>query len=380
MTRVMLLFDGLCDSDSAPVIASLRELRRDRPDNSALIDVLCEAVNRTVVHLGPRACNSIFPDGVPLRSWIVGTALLDSRLRSNSVVAGIANHAYQLCQLQSAMPLIGKSDTVVGAVGHSLGLQSAIVASLGWARPDQLQAVAAWSMRLVANCLIRAADFGLRRPADPSMVRRYAISAPDRPRPGPMASVRGVARVELEALVAAHNAKHSGGTGQHEIELALVNSPSFLVLVGDTTRLIQFYFEAQERLTAAGAAWTFMASAAPFHSAVLRSTARSVGEDTQFIGDAVTGDQLDWPVFATDSPRSLRDAKDLAVEFASLSLARHLDWPSVMSHAVCELGVERVVDFGPGACARVFTRDLLRSMHKRPEFVSVRRLAPAGSG
>lgn len=131
-------------------------------------------------------------------------------------------------------------------------------------------------------------------------------------------------------------------------------------------------------LAEAAAEWSFLRNTLPFHSSRLAPALRRAERDRAFLGPGPSGDQLRFPVQATDAPRDLRESTDLDAEFTSLMLVRPVDWPAAVARAMATCAPERAVDFGPGPAARMFTRDCLRPAGHRLRFDSGPRASLQG--
>lgn len=271
-------------------------------------------------------------------------------------------HAYQVCHLQPT----GRSmdGTVVAALGHSIGLQAAVVAGMRLRRMDEFLALAAGSLKLVALSLFRGHEVTAGTAASAALVTRYLARRDPGRTPGPMASLTGMPRRELQSAV--HRYNDGGG---RSVALGLVNSPTVAVLSGSTADLLDFYFDHEPALARSRATWAFLPNTIPFHSARLEPAARRVRDDLAFLGPVPRADRLRIPVYATDGPRNLQDSTDLVDEFLGQVLVRPVEWEAAAGHAIGDAGIERVVDYGPGPAARRFTRECLGGTRLRFESV-----------
>ncbi|GLZ43494.1 hypothetical protein Acsp05_71180 [Actinokineospora sp. NBRC 105648] len=334
--RTLLLFDGL-GGNTDGLVPALRELY-SRPENAAYFHGVFTVLDDVLRYGDPGA--DILPDGLDLRHWL--DFGFPSTVLDNSVVAGVCVHVHQVCHLLPTGP-VGRLP-VVGALGHSIGLQAAIVAGLRSRRLDDFLAVAAGSLRLVAISLVRGHQVFLDR-VGPEALDRERDSRGRMA--GPMAALTGVSRSDLATAVEKYNADNPGA-----LTLSLVNSPAAHVLSGAAEHLVDF-----SRLDTVRANWAFLPNTIPFHSELLAPAARLVRDDLDFIGPVPTPADLAIPVYATDRPRLLNDSADLVEEFLDQVLVRPIDWPAAVRFAVD--GVDRVLDVGPGPGARRFTRECL---------------------
>ncbi|MGC0416885.1 hypothetical protein [Embleya sp. AB8] len=365
--RTLLLFDGL-GSSCGDLITLLRE-QYARPENRAFFAVVCDAVESTLEHVGADVQREFLPTGLPLRTWLRAP---DPPTVSpvDSITAGVCTHALQLCHLQPARP--SGREHAVAALGLSLGLQAAIVAGMGIRRPDAFLELCDRSLRLVVLALVRGHQLTAADTIDPEAQRRYTHRHPSTRPPTPMAAVTGVDRDALTDAVAGHNASGDRRVHGRGVEVALVASPRTRILSGRTEDLLDFHLAHERFLTEAAAGWTFLRSTLPFHNTRLAPVLHRDADDLKFVGTTPTGERLRIPVHATDTPRNLQESTDLNGEFLNLMMVRPVDWPATVAHVMDACRPDRVVDFGPGPAARVFTRECLPAGGPRPRFQSGR--------
>ncbi|TQM78238.1 hypothetical protein FHX81_0499 [Saccharothrix saharensis] len=350
--RSLLLFDGLGGTDDH-LITGLRELRA-RPENAAFFHAVYRALDEAVDYLGPDAR----PDGLPLEKWLGGV----EPPPPDSVAAGVCVHVHQLCRLQPQ----GGGDGVVATLGHSIGLQAAVVAGVRARRLDEFLALAVTSVKLVAVSLVRAHRIAPDGDVDPDLVARYRRGRGGPP--GPMASVTGMRRDELAALLADFGA----------VALGLANAPTAHVVSGATADLLALRAAHADAFDRPGVSWAFLPNTIPFHSPALADVPARVRADLDFVGPTPAPDRLELPVYAGDGPRDLRHADDLVDEYLCQVFARPIDWEPAVRHAVADSAADQVLDCGPGAGARRFTRECLRAGDRAVRVESFRRPHPAG--
>jgi malonyl CoA-acyl carrier protein transacylase len=353
----LFLFDGL-GGTTGTFLTQLRELFQ-RPENARFFSVAHAAVQDALAHAGPAAYDRHLPAGLPLADWLHGRAIPEQRYFDNSIVAGVCAHVYQLCLLQPRPPdVTGESagGRMVVALGHSLGLQAAMVAGFQLRNRHEFLDLCYQSIAFMTLCLVRCHQVETDDRIEAEFAGRYRARADAVEPPAPMASLTGIGIADLRAAVEAHNRRAHCGA----VEIGLVNSARFHVLTGGTAPLIEFWLSRESHFGTTGARWSFLPNTAPFHSRVLEPAARLVEQDRGFVKPTMTGDRLRVPVYATESPRNLQDSTDLYREFLDQAVCRPLDWYATVTNAVDQCGPERVVNFGPGLAARVFTGDCLR--------------------
>ncbi|SER22254.1 ACP S-malonyltransferase [Actinokineospora terrae] len=305
--RSLVLFDGL-GARTESLIPVVRQAARHQ-GNAAFFESVHRALDEVVDHLGPAA----LPDGLPLAKWLDGVEppVLDS------VATGVLVHVHQLCLLQrGTLP-----DDVVGALGHSIGLQAAIVAGARPRRVDDFLALASASVKLVLVSLARA---------------HHLVT----PGGTPMVAVAGLTTAELRAMIADHPT----------VAIGLVNTPTAHVLTGPPADLRAL------RGTQPGT-WTDLPTTIPFHSPLLADLPERVRADLPAIGPLPAPHDLVLPVYAADAGRDLRTADDLADEYLRQVFTHPNDWTTAVEHALTDSAADRVLDAGPGPGARRFARE-----------------------
>ncbi len=362
--RTLLLFDGLGGNNDT-LVATLRELYA-RPENAAYFHTVFTVLDDVLKYIGNETRGAVLPTDLPLKQWLDSSADFPSDALRNSIVAGICVHVCQVCHLQPTGR--GADDVVVAALGHSIGLQAAVVAGVRHRRMDEFLALAASSLRLVALSLVRGHQLDEARAASPELVSRYLARDGKGRTPSPMASLTGMSRHDLSSAVRRHD--HDG-----RLSVSLVNSPTVQVLSGPTADLLDFYFAHEAVFAESRVSWAFLSNSIPFHSSRLAPAALRVRDDLGFIGPMPGADALKVPVYATDAPRNLQESTDLVQEFLDQVLVRPIEWELAAGHAIGDAGIERVVDCGPGPGARRFTRECLRADARPLRFESVQQFS-----
>ena len=357
--RTLLLFDGLGGTNDT-LVAALRELYA-RPENTAYFHTVFTVLDDVLKYIGNETRRTVLPFDFSLKQWLDCDFPVVA-LR-NSIVAGICVHVCQVCHLQPTAR--GADDGVVAALGHSIGLQAAVVAGVRARRVDEFLALAASSLKLVALSLVRGHQLDEARVASPELVSRYLARDGKGRTPSPMASLTGMSRHDLTSAVRAYD----------RLSVSLVNSPTVQVLSGSTADLLDFYFAHEDAFAEARVSWAFLSNSIPFHSSRLAPAALRVRDDLAFIGPMPGADALKVPVYATDAPRNLQQSTDLVQEFLDQVLVRPIEWEPAARHAIGDAGIERVVDCGPGPGARRFTRECLRADARPVRFESVQQFS-----
>ncbi|PPK63193.1 ACP S-malonyltransferase [Actinokineospora auranticolor] len=326
--RSLVLFDGL-GARNESLIPALRQARR-HSGNAAFFHSVHRALDEMVDYLGP----VVLPDGLPLEKWLGG---VEPRAL-DSTATGVLVHVHQLVRLQPGTP----PGDVVGALGHSIGLQAAVVAGVRSRRLDDFFALATGSVKLVLAGLVRAQQL-----------------APDTG--APMCAVTGPTTADLRAVLTDHPT----------VSIGLINTPTAHVLTGPPADLRALRGTAP--FTRQDTTWTDLPTTIPFHSPLLAGLPARVRADLPAIGPLPGPGDLALPVYAADGGRDLRGADDLVTEYLDQVFARPNDWASAVTRAVADASADRVLDAGPGPGARRFTRECLRGTTVRVE-----PLRPAG--
>lgn len=367
--RTLLLFDGLGGTNDN----LLQRLRGQYagPENSHYFQVVFDTLDEVTTYLDAPKYAPTFPDGLTLRRWLDPKSGTTNEVLHDSIAAGLCIYVHQACQVQPTRR--PAEDSVVAALGHSIGLLAALVAGLRLRRTDEFLQVVAAGLRLAALTLVRGQRATEPPPTSHDLAQRYRQSSQRGGPPGPMAALVGPPRDELRHLVAEFNRRGAA------VSLSLANSPQAHVLSGPTTDLLGFYFAHEAAFRSSGATWAFLTNTIPFHSPQLAPAAATVAEERGFIGPFPGGDQLRMPVYATDGPRNLQESSDLVDEFLQQVLLRPIEWEIVTRYAVTDSAIDHVVDCGPGAAARRFTKECLKESGRRLRFESMNQFSTSGA-
>ncbi|MFY1633284.1 hypothetical protein ACN27F_08370 [Solwaraspora sp. WMMB335] len=350
----MYVFSGVADSGGTP-LDRLRELAA-RPENTRFFRAVTAAVRDAFDHVGEHACRQALPGGLPLADWLRGTPAPPDAL-THSLVQAVCAHAYQLCLLQPG-PRPPDSEAIgepVAAVGHSMGVQAAIAAGRRGLDRRAFIAFSQVSIGLATVIMLRCHEVSEARGARQRLAEAYAARAgTEASAPTPMAGLTAISEADLRRCVA----EYQGDEGP--VEVAIVNSERSHVLAGTPDALVDFWLAHADRFDRDRVRWAFLASTAPFHSSLLAPAVALIHRDGRAIGYQVHGVDLSVPVYVADAPHNLQQRADLLQDFLEQAICRPVDWRTTVTTAVAAARPDRVVDFGPGNAARLFTRESLR--------------------
>ena len=354
----LVVFDGLGGLESSTL--DRLQLLWARPENAVFFQMVCTELDAVERHLALHPDHPLRPpNGQDLTRWMTGRGLGDLVARG-TIASGMLIHVYQACLLQPR-PGTDTQTPPVGAIGHSLGVLGSVLAATTSRKNDAYLKLAAVTLRLLAITLVRCHEAELPPGPDVELVARYRHAVRRGPAPGPMAAISGMRRGEL--------VDHLRGTAP-SVVIGLTNTPTSHVLSGAPVDLLTVFTSLQSKLRRTG--WSFLPSAVPFHSPLMSPTISVIQESRRFIGDLLPPSNLAFPVYAADRPRDLRDSGDLINEFLDLSLSRPVDWPATLAEVLCRSSIDHVLDYGPGAGARRFTKECLRDSPAPVRFGSAR--------
>lgn len=358
----LLLFGGLGTGDGPP-LPQLRKLA-GRPENGRFFAVACDAVRQATEHVGEDVLRRHLPAGLPLREWLAGSVSPSPAAMTHSVVAGVCTHLYQMCLLQPHLPYLRAAYEAAGepacAVGHSLGLHSAVIAALRIRNRHRFLQVAAESVAILTAALLHCQEVGRRHRPEPAGGNGSAGATP-------MACVLGLDVETLRAEVAAYNRRCPPGT----VEIGLVNGPRSLVVTGPAGVLADFFRSRAEWIERPGVRWFYLPSTVPFHHSSLSAVLPDIVRERDAIGYGITAGQLRIPVYVSGTPGNLQESPDILRDCSAKSICQPVDWYSVLSTAVPAATSGRIIDFGPGLTAQVFTRECARHAGFRLRYVPV---------
>jgi malonyl CoA-acyl carrier protein transacylase len=353
--RTLLTFSGLAGPQGPPLPA-LRRLA-GRPENTRFFRTTIEAVEQVLAHVGPEVHEQILPGGLRLAGWLHDVEPRPE-VAAHSVVDGVLSHLYQLCLLQ---PPVGGPDPrgprrpPVAAIGHSLGLLAALMAGLGVTNRRDHLTLSRYSITMATLVLLRCHQVAPTAGAGPEPARRCRQQHPGEGSPAPMAAVSGMDDGELADLVAGYN-QGAGGPGVH---VAITNAPGAHVLGGTAPDLADLRLSRHRRLDRAR--WRFLPTTAPFHTRLLEPAMELILADRVGPDYPITGERLKLPVYVSTTPHDLQQRPDVPGDVIRQTVCRPVDWPGTVRAAVAGSRPDRVVDYGPGPTARIFTRECLRA-------------------
>lgn len=354
----LVVLDGLGGLESSAL--DRLQLLWARPENAAFFQMVCTELDAVERHLALHPDHPLRPpDGQDLRRWMTGRRLGDLATRG-TIASGVLIHVYQACLLQPR-PRADAQPPPVGALGHSLGVLGSVLAATTSTKNDAYLELAAVTLRLLTITLVRCHEAELPPAPGAELVARYRRAVRRGPAPGPMATISGMRRGELDDHL--RDAASS-------VVVALTNTPTSHVLSGAPVDLLAVFTRLQSTHRSTG--WSFLPSAVPFHCPLMSPTISVIQESRSFIGDLPAPRNLAFPVYAADRPRDLRDSSDLIDEFLDLSLSRPVDWPATLAEALRRSSIDHVLDYGPGAGARRFTKECLHDSPAPVRFGSAR--------
>ncbi|WP_426571816.1 ACP S-malonyltransferase [Aquihabitans sp. McL0605] len=175
------------------------------------------------------------------------------------------------------------------------------------------------------------------------MVARGALGrAAQDHRPGAMTAINRWERPKVAELAAAVAGRSPG----RALEVAVVNSPTQIVLSGDEALVDQATDQANEQ----GAVARRLPIGGAYHSSLMASALVAFRAQ---VGDAVTAAPR-VPVLSSTLQLPLRTVDEL-VDGLARSLVLAVDWPATIE-AAAALGVDRAFEAGPGDTLRRLAR------------------------
>jgi malonyl CoA-acyl carrier protein transacylase len=356
---------GHFGSHNGSAIADLRRLFHDK-SNSSFFETVFDAIGDGLRYARQRGCDQHLEHGFALRNWLEGNAFPAAEYLQRSVISLPCTHIVQLCLIQrirAQMPIEGRPN-LVGMVGHSMGLQSAVAAAVNRAPCEFLELCRQSILFVFIGALRCQQVFETPHPSSRRLAQSHAMT--NEP-PTPMAAIRGTPLNFLKQALDTYNAC----SGQPAIEIALDNGCDFYVISGCTDDLIGFRFDNLSYFPQGTGRWSYLKSTLPFHSSILKSASSLMSSDRDFIGLNIAGKDLAVPVFATDRLFNLQLCDDLYMELYAQMTYRNLFWGTTVVNAVLTLSAQRILDFGASMTTSFLTRQNLRRAKYSIQFDAV---------
>jgi malonyl CoA-acyl carrier protein transacylase len=332
----------------------LRELYK-REENKAFFKECKKTLEDIKEYLGNDKWINLLPSGFNLDQWLNNSNLPDRRHLESSLIMVTCTHIYHLCLLNAAVHVrkLELPERPDACIGHSVGLQAAVLASLH-GHPAQSK-LAQNSIKFIFLSTARGQDaytgLGLKNELA-ECVKEHSDSVP-----GPMLSITNIDRTELEGMVNEFN--KSIAERSLLIQISLINAPNLTVVSGQTSSLVKFVTAFKSRLTTDNCKLTFLKHTAPFHSDLLAASREGFELDRGFIGYDAQGHHLMTPVYTTSRHTNLQHSRDLYMDLFDQIILKQVDWVSTVVKTVERHGIHLVVDFGPGSITKFLTQESL---------------------
>ncbi len=357
-----ILHFGSTDSN---VLSGLRELYRN-PANTQFFSMTMEAIKNTIDYVG----KDIFADLVGSEFDLINLMHQTKTMTKNdehSLITKTIGHIHHLCLIYNYQILenkISENYNCVGAVGHSLGLQSAIISSLENDDMYDILDICSKSIKYIFLTLFRThqiyQDLKIKNMSNTFQPQdQYS-----------MYSIANIRLDDLESMVQDYNKSEF----MFPLEISLQNSTNNFVLSGfpvDLRRFIQKYNLVLEQF---GAKCAPINCTAPFHSGLLDPALLLFKKDENFIDLKINGGDLSFPVFATNKFYNLQECGNIYTEVFDQMACKKLNWYSTIKNIVEVTSSDCFIDFGPGMTTRYFTKECLHKLNHAGNFVSISQL------
>ncbi len=236
---------------------------------------------------------------------------------------------------------------VKSLVGHSQGIMSALLISLGLSEEELLEKAADTSAYLLWQGIRCQESVGIL-----SCSRDIAKKAEEETggAPSPMAVIGGFTAQEIEQL----KTQYIQTQGACSWELSLHNGPLKKVISGFPQELESFRYFLEKRFSDKNSlprqdfTFNYLPASAPFHSSLMNKAAPRLLEDLKRINWSVSRSELRLPVFSTETGEDIREANDLVNEVVRLQVLAPVDWQKTLSSINSSTGYSHIVDLGPG--------------------------------
>ncbi|WGG52467.1 ACP S-malonyltransferase [Rugamonas sp. DEMB1] len=347
-------------SHSGDVVALMRELYHADGDLRLFFSTVFSSVREAEINIKPSP--EILPRGFPLERWVRDSEEMDAGDARRSTINLVCVFIYHLCLIQQLhnksvdMPAWASSSS--GAVGHSVGLLSAIVYGLGLDK-------AAFERNI--NSLIRFSFCVSYRSEEAYQSYLLAQEVDSARLYSPMAMVQRIERSRVDHEIEQFSSQHERA---RRIEIGLCNADDIIVLAGRGDVLEQFRVFLERKKLIKETDWSYLAATAPFHSKILGPVWPRLRGDSEFTQFRFSGRDLVCPVYRTDTGANMQSENLLGESFVEQTCINMLDWPRTLNIIALETGHGLLFDFGPGPLIRLFTQ-----MHLRKKMSNIKQIS-----
>lgn len=344
-------------SHGTNIVEKLRDLYQKEQGLRPFFEMVFETVNETIQHLAPRL--EILPNGFPLGSWLEQSEVISVNDHRCSTITLTSILIYHLCEMQrlckTGSDVSALARSCSGVFGHSVGLMSGVVFSMGKSEREY-ESISRASIRYLLCLAYRSEETFLAK----SGSYKNIVDGKS-----PMATIQKVTRKNIEAEILKFN---SEGDGSKNVALGLSNADDINVLVGTVESLELFRSALLVNCGFLAKNWAYLDVTTPFHSVELTGVMERFEADREFIDFNFCGDDLLCPVFRTDNSENIQHDKFAFETCAELMCLNSLDWEKTLDRLSNSDVAVTVIDFGPGPLTKLFTQ-----IYAKKNSISVRQ-------
>ncbi len=247
---------------------------------------------------------------------------------------------------------------LAGATGHSQGLISSTLLSLGLEGEEYYKALRLYMKYIVYLALRAQQVFPYIEPTKEEKDLSEKLGLKD---PSPMVAVLGSEHSTIQDLVVKFNEKKQEPT----IYIGLYNTPKNRILSSYRKSLLLFYQENQKFFEEQKIKFIFLRTTCPFHSPYMENSVSLVLEDMKKENFSYDMKDLKIPVYTFANGQDYRTMNGLMPVMTRDLLVSTLYWDLSLKPIINN--VDYIIDFGPGKTSQRLSQETLEAMNSNIE-------------
>jgi malonyl CoA-acyl carrier protein transacylase len=246
-----------------------------------------------------------------------------------------------------------------GVTGHSQGLITAVLFSLGLTGEDYLKAVCDFTKFQFYLGLRSQEEFPWPESNEPERRRSEDLSIGSNP--APMAAILGCNKSSVEKMVSDFNGSRL--ENKDLVYIGLSNTSQNQILSGSRTGLMDFYEKNQTFFKQPQNNFVFLKATCPFHSPYLKNVTETFLKDLSSINFSIDSTVIKIPVYAFSDGENLQEISDISRKLADDMMCNVLYWDRpylpILANTDIKENALTIFDFGPGRVSQRLTQDVI---------------------
>ncbi|MCB1190306.1 MAG: ACP S-malonyltransferase [Leptospiraceae bacterium] len=342
-----------------PYLMEIAKFKKTEESLKSFFDFTFKTLKEIENEMGGKS-NPLIEQGLDLQSWIENIKSAPPqkylfRVSISGPMIFILQTINYLLFTNRGYPVSETLGVTAGVTGHSQGMLSAILFSLG-GEGEQFYQHYYKLLKYISYMGYRAQEAYPNFEISPELVAEFekaGISSPS-----PMAACIGYRREELMEKVETFN-KERAYSDTNKIYISLYNTYQSMVLSAKPLSLLEFYKEYQAEMKSKNFQFVFLKTTAPFHSVLLKSGWDKLKLDAEKMGFHYKGSDLKVPVYSIHGGKNLQTFPVLAEKLFFDMVVNTLYWDNAIKYAFEDSSVEAIIDFGPGQAIARSSAELL---------------------